>query len=53
MSGNGIFGGNWANPAGKVTAAHDELNDARRFLYDLGKGTRNRKETRQMLNRAL
>ena len=53
MSGNGIFGGNWTNPVGKVTAAHDELNDARRFIYDLGRGTRNRKETRQMLNRAL
>lgn len=54
MSGNGIFGSDaWWNIPGKTTAAHDELNDARRFIYDLGSGKRSRNETRQMLNRAL
>ena len=54
MSGNGVFGSDaWWNIPGKTTAAHDELNDARRFIYDLGKGKRSRNETRQMLDRAL
>lgn len=54
VSGNGVFGSDaWWNIPGKTTAAHDELNDARRFIYDLGKGKRSRNETRQMLDRAL
>lgn len=53
MSGNGIFGSKFAEATiGKTTAGHDELNDARRFIYDLGKGTRSRQETKQMLQRA-
>ena len=54
MSGNGIYGNSVAESIfGKTTAAHDELNDARRFIYDLGNGKRSRQETRQMLNRAM
>jgi len=54
MAGNGIYGSDLATSIfGKTTAAHDELNDARRFIYDLGNGKRSRQETRQMLNRAL
>lgn len=55
LSGNGIYGGK--NPltalVGTTTALHDEMNDARRFLYDLGSGNRSRTETRMQLKRAL
>jgi len=47
MAGNGIYGSDLATSIfGKTTAAHDELNDARRFIYDLGNGKRSRQETR-------
>lgn len=54
MSGNQIFGSDseW-NIAGKTTAAHDELNDARRFLYGLGRNGQDPKQMRNQLNLAL
>lgn len=54
MSGNGYFGnGGLTGVFGATTAMHDEMNDARRFLWDLGKGNKSRLETRRQLNRAL
>ena len=54
MAGTGIYGNDLSSSVfGKTTAARDELNDARRFIYDLGNGKRSRQETRQMLDRAL
>jgi hypothetical protein len=43
MSGNEIFGsGDWWNLAGRTTAGHDQMNDARRFLYNLKDGNLDR-----------
>lgn len=55
VSGNNIYGGkNWMTDIiGTTTALHDEMNDARRFLYDLGSGKRSRTETRMQLKRAI
>lgn len=50
VSGSGYWG---ESIFGKTTALHDEINDARRFLYDLGKGNKSRTDTRRMINRAL
>lgn len=53
MSGSGFLGGamDWA--FGKTTAVHDEINDARRFLYDIDNPRMSSSEKRRKLNRAL
>ena len=55
VSGNGVYGGKnlITDITGTTTALHDEINDARRFLYDLGNGKRSRTETRMQLKRAI
>lgn len=55
VSGNGVYGGKnlITDITGTTTALHDEINDARRFLYDLGDGKRSRTETRMQLKRAI
>lgn len=55
VAGNGVYGGKnfLTDVIGTTTALHDEINDARRFLYDLGSGKRSRTETRMQLKRAI
>lgn len=52
MSGNKIYGDILSPIFGKTTAAHDEMNDARRFLYNLGDKDLSRKDARTALNAA-
>ena len=54
MSGNQLFGSDaWYNIPGRTTALHDEMNDARRFLYGLGAKGQSRQDMRNQLNAAL
>ena len=54
VAGNQYFGkGGLTGVFGKTTAAHDELNDARRFLYNLSDPKLSISEKRRKLNTAL
>lgn len=54
FAGNEYFGkGGLTGIFGKTTAAHDEMNDARRYLYDINTSRADRKRTRQKLQWAL
>ena len=54
VSGNDYYGnGGITGVFGSTTALHDEINDARRFLWDLGDSNKSRIETRRQLDRAL
>lgn len=54
MAGNQYFGkGGLTGVFGKTTAAHDEINDARRFLYNLADPKLSISEKRRKLNTAL
>lgn len=54
LSGNQLFNNDaWWNPAGRTTAIHDELNDARRYLYGIGRNGQTPQEMRKQLKLAL